>query len=405
LRTAATTGSSSRERNLTRKAVVALQIALCVVLLSTAGLAVRTMINLENADLGLRAGGLLVFGLTMEQSNTPPGADERFFGDLLDRLRALPGVESVTASQIRLGTRTSNNTGVSIDRQAPPPGVEQPMRWNLVGPDYFATLGIPLRTGRDILASDTRAAPAVAVVNETFVKHYLPGRDPIGHLISFRGPSDSGSRIVAVAADSKYTGVREEAMPMAWFPYAQMTFSIDTMHFAVRTAAAPETIWPEINESVRRFAPNLPLIEPVTQTGQFAQTYASERLFGRLAILFGLVAVTLIATGVYGTLAFVVSRRTPEIGIRMALGARSGQVLRMVHGESLAVCAIGIFAGLPASLAVTRLFESRLYGVTPQDPLTFVAATGSILSVALVATLIPAQRAAKIDPATALRCQ
>ena len=401
LRTSSVTASSGRERMFVRKAVIAVQVAVCVVLLASAALLVRTLANLERADLGMRVEGLLVFGLSMEKAELTIEETEGFFSVALDRVRRLPGVQSATVTWLRLGDKNSSNTSVSIDGQPPAQGQDQPVRWNRVGSDFLATLGIPLLSGRDISVADTFTAPRVVVVNEAFAKRYFQGRDPLGHEISLSGPRNPRSVIVGVAANSKYTEVREVAIPMAYF--SQQAFPLRTMHFEVRTAADPSGIWPEIRASMQELSPGLPLLEPMTQSGQFARTIASERLFGRLALFFGLLSVVLIGTGVYGTLAYTVGHRTPEIGVRMALGARAGQVLGMVLRESLIVCAVGVVLGVPLALASTRFLESLLYGVTPADPAAFIAATAGILLVALFTSLIPALRAAAIEPSTALR--
>jgi predicted permease len=350
----------------------------------------------------MRAEGLLVFGVTLEEARTTPATAEQFFSSVLERLRGLPGVQSATITGIRLGAQGSNNAGVSLD--GGPVAPQQSVRWNRVGPDYLATFGIPLLRGRDITASDTSSAPRVVLVNETFARRYFPYQDAIGHEISV-GASPNRSRIVGIASDSKYIDVREEPRPMAYFPFGQVPISVRTMHFAIRAAADPSALWRSIYQAMREIAPTLPLSQPITQTGQFATTYGRERLFARLAFFFGLLAAILIGTGVYGTLAYAVSRRTPEIGIRMVLGAQRGEVVRMVVGETFVVCALGILLGVPAAIMAARVLEAQLYGVTPRDPASFVAAVAGVVFVALIASLIPARRAASIDPAIALRSE
>jgi predicted permease len=277
------------------------------------------------------------------------------------------------------------------------------MRWNSVGSDYLHVLGIPLLLGRDLTDADSASAPKVAIVNQTFARQFLPGRNPLGHHVALSNSSKEPQyTIVAVAADSRYRSVDETPKPMAYFPYSQVT-GVGTLHFELRTEGNPAALLPEVRASVRDFGPDLPLLQPVTQREQFEQSFSQQRLFARLSIFFGLLAALLVATGLYGTLAYRVSRRTAEIGVRMALGARCRQVLWMVLHESLAVSVAGILLGLPLAVAGARLLRSTLFGLGPDDPLTFAGALLGITLVVLAASLLPARRAASVDPMVALR--
>jgi len=405
LKTASATAYSGRERLLGRRIVVALQVALCLTLLVGAGLLVRTMSNLQQINLGLRTPGLFVFGISPQQQVRSDAGSIRFFEALLERLRSVPRVESVTLMQNRIGSGWSNNTTAHVDGKDPLSDKPSMMRWNAVGPDYFRTLGTPLRFGRDFTEADSASAPKVAIINETFAQRFLPSQSPLGHQVSLSRRKDAPQyTIVGVAADSKYTGVRERPVPMAYFPYKQMS-GVATMHVEVRTAGNPVDLVPAIRQAVREIAPEVPMLRPVTQQQQFESSFSQERLIGRLSMFFGLLAALLVATGVYGTLAYTVSRRTSEVGIRMALGAQRAEVVWMVLRESMGVCAVGIAFGLPLAFACSRLLRSMLYGVLPADPLTFAAAVASIPIVALVAGLVPAVRAASISPMAALRSE
>jgi predicted permease len=378
-------------------------VALCLVLVIGAGLLVRTLRNLESVNLGMRTAGLLVFGISPQQQARTDADRIRFFESLRTRLRALPGVESVTLMSNRLASGWSNNTSAAVDGKRPDFQGSAHMRWNAVGPDYFTTLGTPLLQGRDLRDSDAASAPKVAVVNETFAKRYLANQDPIGHLVGMSTRGDAPQyTIVGVAADSKYTGVREGATAMAYFPYQQIR-GVGTMHIEVRTAGSAEALLPTVQRAVREFAPDLPLLKPMTQQSQFAESFTQERLVARLAMCFGLLAVALVTTGIYGTLAYMVNRRTSEIGIRMALGARRGQVLMMVLRESGVVFGAGVLVGVPLAIVATRLLRSMLFGVASSDPLTFAAGLALIAVVALIASVLPARRAASTDPMVALR--
>ena len=400
LKSSATNLTADRHKLRGGQIVVAAQVALCLTLLVGASLLVRTLRNLSDADLGFRARGLLVFGITPPQSIRGDEASARFYQSLTMRLRALPGIEAVTLMSNRIGSGWSNNTGAMVDHKKPEGTGFSPMRWNAVGPDYFHVLGIPLLLGRDFTDADNATAPRVVIVNETFVKRYLGGREPLGHLVSLARDYS----IVGVAADSRYTGVREAARPMAYFPYQQVP-PIGGMHVELRVKGDPRTFLSQARQVVQEFGPDLPLLQPTTQEEQFGESFANERLMSRLATFFGVMAALLVATGLYGTLAYRVSRRTSEIGVRMALGAERGRVLWMIVRESLIVTAIGIALGLPLAFAASRLLKTMLFGLTPTDPLTIEVAALLLLVIAALAGYLPARRASQIDPLAALRVE
>ena len=404
LKASAANVTADRRRTRSGQVVVALQVALCLVLLVSGGLLVRTMQNLVTADLGFRSSGLLVFGMTPPQSVRGDAAVVRFYQMMLARLRTIPGVESVTLMGNRLGSGWSNNTGAVVDGH--PPGEKfSPMRWNDVGSDYFRVLGIPLLVGRDFTDADGASAPPVVIVNETFAIRYLPDRAPIGHHVALNtSPGARQYTIVGVAANSRNTGVRETDRPMAYIPYAQ-TPGTAGMHVELRANGDPRALLTAIRRIVQEFGPDLPLLQPMTQEEQFAESFADERLFSRLALVFGLLAAVLVSTGLYGTLAYSVARRTSEFGVRIALGAAGRQVLWMVLRESLIVSAIGVAIGLPAAIAASRLLKSMLFGLTPGDPWSFGSAIVIVAVVAIGAGLVPASRAASVDPIVALRTE
>ncbi|HXQ96826.1 MAG TPA: ABC transporter permease [Candidatus Limnocylindrales bacterium] len=401
------TANASQDRGKLRsgRIVIAFQIAVCLVLLVGAGLLVRTLRNLEKVNLGLHTDGLFVFGIEPQQSVHSDAEAIHFFQSLTERLRVLPGVESLTLASNRLGGDVSSNTGAYVDGVLPKVGNGSfpGMRWNAVGPDFFHVLGVPIISGRDITDADTASGPKAVVVNKTFADRYLSNQNPIGHHVAFSDAAGSSQfAIVGVVADSKYVGIEETPRPMAYFPYTQRG-GIGDMSIELRTQGNPAGLLPEVREAIREIAPEVPLLHPTTQRAQFDETIGQERLIARLALFFGLLAVVLVATGLYGTLAYRVNRRTSEIGVRMALGAQRGQVLWMVLRESLVVCLAGVVVGLPAAYACTRLLRSMLFGLQPSDPLSFVAALGGIILVALLASMIPARRAASVDPMIALR--
>jgi len=399
----AASATRDKERQRRGRAMMAFQIALCLALLVCSSLLVRTLRNLETLDLGLRAQGLLVFGITPPQSLRTDAEVIHFYQSLTDRLRALPGVESATLMENRIGSGWSNNTTAYVDGAQAQGFSYSTMRCNSVGPDFFHVLRVPILMGRDITDRDSAAAPKVVIINRTFADRYLAGRHPLGHHVALdRGPKADQYTIVGVVQDSKYTSVGETARPMAYFPYTQIP-GPSTMHIELRTEGYPTTLLPVVRRAVAEFGPDLPLLEPMTQQEQFEKSYTDERLSARLAISFGFLAALLVATGLYGTLSYRVSRRTAEIGVRMALGAQRRQVLWMVLRESLTVSVAGLLVGLPLAVAGARVLRSMLFGLGPGDPLAFTAAILGLAVVVLAASLIPAQRAARVDPMVALR--
>jgi predicted permease len=392
--------SADRKKVFSARAVVTLQIAICLVLLVGTGLLVRTLQNLENVNLGLRAEGLYIFGISPAQLVHSDADTLHFYQSVIQRVRTVPGVVSVTITGNRIGGGVSSNTGVQVDGVNPLGDTFARMRWNAVGPDFLATLGVPLIIGRDFNDADTATSEKVAIVNQFFADAYLPHLNPIGHQISFN--STGPFKIVGVCVNNKYTGVEETARPIAYFDYAQ-TFVHSTMDVELRAAGNPLMVVPALRAAMRDVAPGLPMLQPTTQRAQFDRSISNERIVARLAMFFGFLAVLLVATGLYGTLAYRVSRRTSEIGVRMALGAQRGQVLWMILAESLAVCGVGILIGLPLAFAGTRLLRTMLFGLGPNDAVSYVAALAGILVVALASSLIPARRAASVDPLVALR--
>lgn len=403
LKTSAATSNTEAGRSRVARAMIALQMTLCVVLLVGAGLLIRTLRNLENTPLGLRVQNLVVFGLNPHITSVPQG--KAFYQNLIGKLRELPGVESVTVMMERVGSWSSNNSDMTVDGRLPdvPNGSSRTVRSNVVGPGFFTTLGVPIVAGRDFADSDTATSPHVGIINEQFAKRFFPNQNPLGHMIG----TDDGRyqmTVVGVVKDHKYRSIDEEPIPMAWYEYAQIPIA-GRMDVEVRVHGDPLAILPSARKVVQQIDPNLPLIKPMTQRAQYDLTISSQTLFARLAGFFGLLAVVLVATGLYGTLAYRVSRRTAEIGVRMALGAGRGQVVWMILRDSLVLTAFGVVAGVPLALVIGRALSSSLYGVQPVDALTYVLAIAGVTLVAFVASAAPVSRAASVDPLKALRTE
>jgi predicted permease len=403
LKTSAATSNTDAGKSRTGKIIVALQMALCVVLLVGGGLLTRTLRNLENTPLGMRIEGLAVFGVKPNIPSIPQGV--AFYVSLMNKLRVLPGVESVTIMEERLGSWWSDNGDMRVDGRLPEvaSGASRTVRSNVVGPDFFRTLGIPVLAGRDFADSDTASSPHVGIINEQFAKRFLPNENPLGHTIG----TDDGRytmTIVGVVKDHKYRSIDEEPIPMAWYMYAQIPM-VGPMHVEMRVHGEPLAILPSARKAVQQLDPNLPLIRPMTQREQFDTTISQHVLFARLAGFFGFLAVVLVATGLYGSLAYRVNMRTVEIGVRMAVGARRGQVVWMILKDSLLLTASGVAIGIPLAMLVGHALTSSLYGVKPLDAVSYLLAVLGVTVVALAASAAPAGRAASVDPMTALRSE
>jgi predicted permease len=287
LKNSSATAFHERSKSRTARAIVVLQVSLCLILTVAAGLFMRTLRNLEHENLGFKSQGLLVFGVNPQLKTHSDAEVSGFYQGLLEKLRALPGVQSVTVMENRIGSGWSNNTGALVDGRDPraySPTDSDMMRWNSVGPNYFETLGIPIRMGRDFTDADSYSAPKVAIVNETFARRFLKGREPLGHQVSFT--PKLAYTIVGVAANSKYTGVREKDIPMAYFPFTQVQ-GMGVMHVELRTAGEAARFLPEVRRTVASFGPDLALLQPMRQRTQFEDSISEERLVARLSLFFG----------------------------------------------------------------------------------------------------------------------
>ena len=323
LKTSAATSSADAGRTHSGKLIVALQMALCLVLLVGGGLLIRTLRNLENIPLGMQTDGLVVFGLNPQRLHSETQVVS-FYQELQRRLRVLPGVESVTVMNERLGSCWSNNSSVTVDGKVPnvANGSTTLVRNNDVGPDFFHTLGVPVVLGREFTDADNATSPKVAVVNELLAQRFLPNQNPLGHRINDKV-------IVGVVKNHKYRSMDEEPIPMAWWDYTQAPEEGE-MNVEMRVRGDALAILPEVRKVVAQMDPDVPLIQPMLQRKQFERTISQQLMFARLGEFFGLLAIVLVATGLYGTLAYRVNMRTAEIGVRMAVGARREQVVWMI---------------------------------------------------------------------------
>jgi predicted permease len=392
---AGATQSRSRVRN--SHATVAAQIAMCVALLVASGLSVRTLLNYERQNLGMQAEKLLVFDVDPQGFNNNEQAVS-FYHGLLDRLKALPGVQAASLTRVRPGSGWETTEGIKIDgvQLLQPSGSHIEVDVNFVGADFFRTLGIPVLRGRELTDADTPTSPPTAVVNEAFEKRFFKD-GALGHRVD-----SAGAEIVGVVKDTNYYAARQTDKPSVYYPLSQSGMRGE-ITVEVRAIGDPMALLPEMQHAVHDLDPDLALQRPMTQAAQFAETYVRPRLFARLATGFGVLAVFLVATGLYGTLAYRVQRRRNEIGVRMALGAHRTDVVSMILRECLLMVLAGFVVGLPLAVIVARLLRSQLYDVAYLDPASFAFAVAITLFVALAAALLPARRASSVDPMVALR--
>ena len=397
--------ATHRNKNLAGRTLVVIQVALSMLLLVGAGLFVRTLRNLNNAHLGFDPDHLLLFDLNPPQTRYQDVKAMALYRQLEERLRAVPGVDSVTLTMVPLVSH--NRAGQMFDPDDQPKKEHQHVAFNSVGEHFFSTFGIPVVAGRGFNDRDTETSPKVAVINEALAKKFFPTSDPVGKGFTAGDPEHLvRMQIVGVCGDAKYDNLRGDAPPTLYLPYRQQAreeFMTLFMTFEVHTRMRPEVIVPALRNAVAEIDKDVPLLDVRTQNEQIEDTTKQERTFASLTSGFGALALVLACIGIYGIMAYSVARRTNEIGVRMALGAQPGRVLRMVMREASLLTMVGMAVGLAIAATMSRLIASMLYGLRSYDPLTLGGATALLVLVALAASWIPARRAASVDPMKALR--
>jgi predicted permease len=386
-----------------RKCVVAAQVALSLVLVVGAGLFSGTLYNLAKVNLGFRTERLMTFKVDATR-NRPLVADSvAYYRDLQERLAAIPGVTGVASSGSGPFSNSNNGGNITLEGYQPKNGEDVDVGMNAVNPGFFAALGIPLRAGREFTDRDGAGAPKVVVVNEAFAKLYCGGRNPVGLHLMFGGSSHPkfDREIVGLAADTR-TNVREPARRALYYPYSQWAKPERLMYY-VRSAGVETTLGPAIRAAVRADDPNVPIavLQPITV--RIDNTMYAERLLAMLSAAFGGLATLLAAIGLYGVVAYAVTRRTAEIGVRMALGALPGDVLRMVLAEAGKLALAGIVVGVAVAVALSRLVQAQLFGVQAADPRILIGAAAFLAAVAMGAAFVPGRRASRISPVQALK--
>ncbi|HEX6631541.1 MAG TPA: ADOP family duplicated permease, partial [Gemmatimonadaceae bacterium] len=387
-----------------RNALVLAEVALALVLLVGAGLLLRSFQQLNRVDLGFQPAQLLTYRVVLPTAKydsaalLPPVYDE-----IAQRTRAIPGVRSAAVA----GDLPMNGSGYlsfAIDGRVPPPDAMEDVQPFAVSPDYFATLGIPLRSGRLFTASDAPGAPPVALVNEEMVRRYFDGRDPIGRRVTFGDPADSSSvwwTVVGVVGDVAQEGVTAKPYAQLYRPLAQSPRR--GVFVVARTTVAPMAVASGARAALEAVDPELPLTSLMTMEERIGENLLRPRVNTLLLAVFAGIALALAAIGIYGVISYAVAQRTREIGIRMALGATAGDVKRLVVRQGMTPALLGVALGAVGALAATRLMASLLYGVTATDPLTFVVVALFLGAIALLAAYVPARRATRVEPVTALR--
>ena len=396
------TTMTRRRQGLAGKAMVIVQVSLCMLLLVSAGLFVRTLANLNALNPGFRKKGVLLFAIEPPEQRYPALKKIAVLRRIEEGVATLPGVESVTLSREALLAQSGANSGFIPEGQTTNSGHEQHVPYNAVGQSFFTTMEIPILYGRSFNVHDAPASPGVAVISRALAQREFGGKNPIG--LSFRMKEEGEAfRIVGVCADAKYAWIRENAPPTFYVLYTQQQDARGSMTYEVRTKGNPRDYIDAIRGVVESVDKDLPLIEVRTQQEQLDAALAPERSFATVTTGFGVLALILASIGVYGVIGAGVAGRVNEIGVRMALGARAGQVLRMVLSEAMALAFIGIGAGLCASMLFTRLLNSMLFGLRPTDALTLAGAVLLLSAAAMLAGWAPARKASRIQPVQALR--
>ena len=400
-----TRGAVGTRRQLrTGRWLVSLQLALSLPLLVGAGLLARTVYNLQRADLGYPAERLLL--VRVDLSDTEQAAERRsaLRRRLWERLQQVPGVRSVTYSQLGVFTGGFSNNAIEVEGFTPNGETDRESAVDEVGPGYFSGLGVAITLGRDLLDSDRGDSPKVCVINEAFASKFFAGRHPLGMRVTTVGDGTrTPCQVVGVARDAHTDDVRGQVAPRYYVAAEQPPHSPASPTFIVRTAIDSPSVMAGVRAGIQEVDPALSIISAKSIQERLAPLTAQDRTTAQLAIVFGGVALVLAAIGLYGVLSCGVARRTGEIAVRIALGAQSRGVIAMILRETLGVVLLGLTAGSALAYMASRLIDSRLFGVAPQDPLTLALAVGLLLSVALSAAYVPALRASRVDPMAALR--
>jgi predicted permease len=400
--------TTRRRKGLGGRILVSFQVMLSTLLVTGALLFVGTLLKLAHVNPGFRTDHLVLFAIQQPELRYPPPKDLELHHGIEERVRALPGVESVTLSEVGYISDSMENSNFLPEGQGVDPEKDQSAFNNAVGPEFFHTMGIPILAGRDFNQNDTASAPKVGILSQSLARKAFPGLNPIGrHFLAHFHPQEGKSgdliEVVGVCADTRYWSLKQDPVDLFYQPYRQMPDLDFGATYEVRTSLSPKAIAPLLRSAVQAIDPDLPLQDIRTQQEQIDASMQQERILAALTASFGVLALVLACVGVYGVMAYSVAQRTSEIGIRMALGARPREVMTMVLGEATWIGLPGIACGVGACLISTSVVKSLLYGLRPNDPMVLGASASLLALIALAATWVPASRASAVEPMEALR--
>jgi putative ABC transport system permease protein len=396
--------TTSARHNRLRNVLVVAQVAGSIVILTVAGLFTRSLLKARQMGLGFNSSHLTNFAMDPHEIGYNEARGKEFYKNLLERVRALPGVKSAALAFTYPSNGVYiNASSVYVEGHLPPKGEPPPTIYvNNVSPDYFKTLGIPIVEGRPFADTDTAKAQGVAVINETMARQFWPKEDPIGKQFTLGSATGKAVEVVGVARDSKYYDLFSKPIPYFYRCLDQEYISIQTLQ--VRSMLPPATLDRQVERQIHELAPGLPVFDVQTMKQALEEGgFYQFRLSAYFAAALGLLGLILATVGVYGVTSYSTSQRSREIGIRMALGARPGDIWRSVFRQGLVIVGMGAVAGVVIALGLTRVMSHMLFGVTASDPVTYLGATILIAAVTLLACYIPARRATKVDPMVALR--
>ena len=361
--------------------------------------------NLQRADLGFPAARLVLVRVDVREAARDATRRDGLTRELLEAFQRIPGVRMASFSQLGVFTGGNSSDTIEVEGYAPIGDKDRGSATDAIGPGYFSALGVPIALGREILENDRRDAPRVCVVNEAFARQFFARRNPIGMRVTSLEDNEKRTtyQVVGVAKNARTHSLRGDVQPRYFVPAGQRPSSANSPTFLIRTATDTAPVMATVRQTIQRVDPALPIMSVRSIDEQMAPLTAQDRTTAQLAVVFGCIALTLAAIGLYGVLSYGVARRTGEIAIRIALGAQPRRVISMILRETIGVVCAGLALGGGLAYAASHLINSRLYGVAPQDPLTLALATALLLVAALCAAYLPAQRASRLDPMVALR--
>jgi predicted permease len=400
--------STKQRKGWSGRTLVAFQVALSTMLVFGASLFVRTLINLDAVDVGFRADNLVLFDLNPPNKQYPAPKDIALHARVEQALREVPGVEGVTLTDIPLLANSVSESDFNVEgapKTNEPHGEGSGAMQSTVGQDYLSVMGIPIVAGRNFRAQDVETPQRFSIVNQALARKYFPNQNPIGRRFTMDDvtvKNRSWLEIIGVSADTRYSNLQQPTPPLHFDLYRQSK-DIGGATYVVRTRLKPDAIVPSLRAVVQDIDRDLPLLDVRTQRQQIDATISQERVFASLTASFGILALALACVGIYGIMAYAVSQRTNEIGIRLALGAERGQVQGMVLKEAGRLAVVGVVVGIAVALGLGQVVKSMLYGLRPSDPASLLGAAGLLLGVALLAGWVPAMRASRVEPMEALR--